>query len=162
MIDRAWFVAVGVATMIGLLRLWLLTVDAAPSAPDYSLVEPGVAKYAAADVGRWSRLAHPGQSWCLRCGVTWDGLGVISGHTIYYEGDEFAGSGCFPACEECWQKSSLEERLAIGDCLLRCWASGQSLSEAAFNREIDPDDDHRAKDVRAAIRREWLAQKLAP
>lgn len=153
MIDRAWCIAAGVATILGLMRL----LGKEPR-PDYSLVDAGVAKYAAADVGRWSRIAHPGQSWCLRCGVTWDGIGGNSGHTVYYKGDERAGWGCFPACEECWQKSSLDERLKIGDCLLRCWASDLPMRFACFNREINPEDAHDCEAVRAAIHREWIAK----
>lgn len=52
-------------------------------------------------VAKLARLASPGCSYCLRCGMPWT---RVEHHTTWYETRADGGPkrGCFPLCEGCW------------------------------------------------------------
>jgi hypothetical protein len=51
-----------------------------------------------------SRVLSPGYSGCLRCGMSW----LFTRHHITRY-SFFAG--CFPLCEHCWRKLTVDQRL---------------------------------------------------
>jgi hypothetical protein len=103
-----------------------------------------------------SRAVHPGFSYCLRCGFPW---AVVEGHHTSYgakliesyralDADVRAmvnsgqvsllGDGaCFPLCEKCWAKLTVEEREPYYWKLLRLWDTPDyPLSEEVAHQVI--------------------------
>lgn len=80
-------------------------------------------------------------------------------HDIVYLRDnrgQMLGS-CFPCCEECWQKSNLEERLKYARTLCDAWRIDQHYAPAEWN--LNDDIDAKQVLIEAEIHREWEAKQ---
>jgi len=125
------------------------------------------------DVGKESREKYPGMGFCYRCGRTWNVIEDSPAealqpankahqektHDIVYLRDnrgQMLGS-CFPCCEECWQKSNLEERLKYARTLCDAWRIDQHYAPAEWN--LNDDIDAKQVLIEAEIHREWEAKQ---
>jgi hypothetical protein len=82
---------------------------------------------------RWLRKVHPGWGWCLRCGLPWP---KTEAHTPHYVDPEtgWASRGCFPLCEDCWQRlGHPEARIPYYGALIEHW-------EESKGHPIDPEE----------------------
>jgi len=51
-----------------------------------------------------ARLLAPGYGTCWNCGWPWK---YVKPHSTMYNN----GHGCFPLCEQCWERMTVEQRL---------------------------------------------------
>lgn len=65
-------------------------------------------------VGPFLRLLAPGYSWCSSCGWPWR---FAEPHLTRYTED----SSCFPLCECCWKRLTIEQRIPHYWGLAREW-----------------------------------------
>jgi len=63
----------------------------------------------------FSRLIHPGYSWCYRCKMSW---ASVERHCTNYTETR----GCFPLCEKCWKSLTIEERFPYYRLLWASWS----------------------------------------
>lgn len=98
-------------------------------------------KLALHDVGEESRAHHPGYGWCLGCGRS---VREVNMHEVPLGG----GLSAAPACEECWEKSTLRNRVTLAAALARVWLLGE-LRLAFSPKRI------KRSPLIDAVRREW-------
>lgn len=93
-----------------------------------------------------------GYGCCLRCGDTWDWKPE---HVTHYRTEGWPKEGCFPLCEECWERLTPEERWPFYDGLVDKWIADHpeqeraDLYRAALGR--GPYYEEKREQIRAAV-----------
>ena len=78
-------------------------------------------------LGRISQILFPTYGHCSECGFTWN---LVERHITSYS----SRRGCFPLCEGCWRKLTIDERMRHYRALWCRWiAKGMPRPEAEWN-----------------------------
>jgi len=68
----------------------------------------------------------PSYGTCGRCGLPWS---VCNGHITNYSPHQ----GCFPLCEDCWNETTIEERIPYYRQLYDRWLSSRESLNVKLN-----------------------------